>query len=153
MLSIWGHEHMVTASVNANILVSVFDFRIVVVISAYPVSHTSDQIECRSHIALISWCLFFAALLLLNAYLCCCWNLSLIWSAVFWLYSVMSVCMSTCVVCCLVACDEGCTGQLLASLNVTLLKVAEFNLTAEALLPWVRLNRANTTAHRLRVPL
>ena len=53
--------------------------------------------------------------------------------------------------CCWTACDEGCTGQLLATLNVTLLKLAEFNDSASALLPWARMRRANNTAHRLRV--
>jgi len=52
---------------------------------------------------------------------------------------------------CWIACDEGCTGQLLATLNVTLLKLAEFNDSAAALLPWARMKRANTTAHQLRV--
>jgi len=53
--------------------------------------------------------------------------------------------------CCWTACDEGCTGQLLATLNVTLLKLAGFNESATALLPWARMRRANTTAHQLRV--
>jgi len=51
----------------------------------------------------------------------------------------------------LAACDEGCTGQLLSTLNVTLRQLAEFNASATALLPWARMRRANTTAHRLRV--